>query len=119
MTATMLKLRGMACAACANKIEATLSEFPGVTVAQVNFAAEQASVDYDEQRTSLENILAAVTDIGFEAAELEESVDVLEEDAEAQRLRAKEMRSLRLKLLDGGIVSTLLVVGALPMMTGI
>ncbi|MGD1899680.1 MAG: heavy metal translocating P-type ATPase [Phormidesmis sp.] len=119
MTATMLKLRGMACAACANKIEATLSEFPGVTVAQVNFAAEQASVDYDEQRTSLENILAAVTDIGFEAAELEESVDVLEEDAEAQRLRAKEMRSLRLKLLDGGIVSTLLVVGSLPMMTGI
>ncbi|MEL6940870.1 MAG: heavy metal translocating P-type ATPase [Cyanobacteria bacterium J06598_1] len=119
MTATTLKLRGMACAACANKVETTLRSLTGVDTAQVNFAAEQASVDYDAQRTTLERILSAVTEIGFEAAELEDSVSALEEDAETQRIRARELRSLRMKLVDGGIVSTLLVVGSLPMMLGI
>ena len=119
MTATMLKLRGMACAACANKVETTLQSFPGIETAQVNFAAEQASINYDEQRTSLEKILAAVTDIGFEAAELEDSLSALEEDTETQKIKTQALSVLRMRLINGGIVSTLLIVGSLPMMLGI
>ena len=119
MTTTTLKLRGMACAACANKVEETLQEVPGVATAQVNFAAEQASVDYDEQRTTLERILTAVTDVGFDADELEDSLSALEEETEAQALRRAKQRLLRLKVINCGLSSVLLVVGSLPMMLGI
>ena len=119
MTATTLKLKGMACAACANKVEATLQEIPGVGMAQVNFAAEQASVDYDERRTTLERILRAVVDIGFEANELEDSMSALAEETQAQAERRAEQRSRLKKLIAGSFVSVVLVVGSLPMMLGI
>ena len=116
MATTLLKLGGMACAACANKIEVTLQEVPGVAAAQVNFAAEQASVDYDEQRTTLERILAAVVDIGFEADKLDDSLSPLAEDTEAETVKEDARRLLQLKLISSSIVSSLLVTGSLPMM---
>ncbi|MEO1791945.1 MAG: heavy metal translocating P-type ATPase [Cyanobacteria bacterium J06629_19] len=119
MTTTTLKLRGMACAACANKVEETLAEVPGVATALVNFAAEQASVDFDEHRTTLERILNAVTSVGFEADELEDSLSALEEETEAQAIRSAKQRRLRVKVFGCGLVSILLVVGSLPMMLGI
>ncbi|MEM9088850.1 MAG: heavy metal translocating P-type ATPase [Cyanobacteria bacterium P01_F01_bin.53] len=119
MTTTTLKVTGMACASCANKVEVTLQELSGVDAAQVNFAAEQASIDYDEQRTTLERILTAVTDIGFEADELEDSISALEEAEQAQAARDEAQKLLRLKVIDSSIVSTLLVIGSLPMMLGI
>lgn len=118
MTTTTLKLRGMACAACANKVEETLQEVPGVATAQVNFAAEQASVGYDERRTTLELILIAIANVGFDADELEDSFSALEEETEAQFLRNTEQRLLRMKVINCSFASALLVVG-LPMMLGI
>ncbi len=119
MATTLLTLGGMACAACANKIEVTLQTVPGVAMAQVNFASEQASVDYDEHRTTLERILAAVVDIGFEADELDDSLSPLAEDTAAQTAKENARNLLRMKVIGGSIVSSLLVVGSLPMMLGV
>ncbi len=119
MATTLLTLGGMACAACANKIEVTLQAVPGVASAQVNFAAEQASVDYDERRTTLERILASVVDIGFEANQLDDSLSPLAEDTAAQAVKENARNSLRMKVVGGSIVSSLLVIGSLPMMLGV
>ncbi|MEL6777835.1 MAG: heavy metal translocating P-type ATPase [Cyanobacteria bacterium J06597_16] len=119
MTATILRLKGMACASCANKIETTLQSVPGIGYAQVNFATEQASVDYDEQKVSLKRILDAVAEVGFEADEREASLSAIDEDAQTQAAHKASQRLLRVKLIDSGLVSTLLVVGSLPMMLGL
>lgn len=42
-----LSIRGMTCAACANRIEKGLAKLPGVSDANVNFAMEKASVRFD------------------------------------------------------------------------
>ena len=44
----MLSLSGMHCASCANIIERTLKKVPGVKEGNVNFAAEKASILFNE-----------------------------------------------------------------------
>ncbi|MEM1242137.1 MAG: heavy metal translocating P-type ATPase [Cyanobacteria bacterium P01_H01_bin.26] len=114
MTTVTLNLGGMSCAACANAIETAIRQVPGVDKAQVNFATEQASVDYDERRTSLDVIQAAVTNAGYEAA-----VD-MGLGGEAARLeRQAQQRPLMYRVVVSGIIGIILVVGSMPAMLGI
>lgn len=60
-----LKIGGMSCVACGNRIEKGLSALPGVERAGVNFAVEKASIDYDEKKVSLKDIAAKIEDLGY------------------------------------------------------
>jgi Cu+-exporting ATPase len=66
-----LQLKGMTCAACANRIETVLRRLPDVTV-NVNFAAEKATVRYRPGNLTVADIIAAVRKLGFDASELTE-----------------------------------------------
>ncbi|MDX2240362.1 MAG: heavy metal translocating P-type ATPase [Leptolyngbyaceae cyanobacterium bins.302] len=118
MENTTLKLRGMSCASCANNIETAIRSVPGVTQATVNFGAEQASVTYDSTQTDVAVIQAAVDAAGYTAQPLQEDVLVAEDDVE-RRERQTEERQLTRKVWISGIISAILVVGSLPMMTGL
>ena len=118
MTATTLKLKGMSCASCANSIQSAIQQVPGVSSAQVNFAAEQASVEYDERNTNLEKIQAAVADAGYEARERED-LSIGKEDAKEQEERKAQQRSLLTKTVVSGIIGAILILGTLPIMLGI
>ena len=61
-----LDLEGMTCASCAARIEKKLNKLPGAS-ATVNFATEKASVTFDPAQVSTEDMLAAVTAIGYGA----------------------------------------------------
>jgi Cu+-exporting ATPase len=61
-----LPLRGMSCAACATRIEASLRGLPGVRRAAVNLAAERASVTYDPAALDVDRIMARVREAGYE-----------------------------------------------------
>jgi P-type Cu+ transporter len=111
MTITTLKLKGMSCAACANSVEKAIRQVPGVRAVQVNFAAEQAQVDYDH-RSNMTAIQAAVSDAGYEAIASDLRVNEDREKAQAQR-------SLLIKTAISGAVGIVLVLGTLPMMLGI
>ena len=117
MTATTLKLKGMSCASCANSIETAIQQVPGVNSVQVNFAAEQASVEYDQRSTNLEAIQSAVADAGYEASERED-LGIGKEDAQEQEERKSQQRSLLHKTLISGIIGVVLIIGTLPMMLG-
>jgi len=66
MSATVrLDLEGMTCAACASRIEKKLNRLDGVA-ATVNFATEQATVDYGEEVT-FDALVAAVESAGYRA----------------------------------------------------
>ena len=118
MTATTLKLKGMSCASCANSIQSAIQQVPGVSSAQVNFAAEQASIEYDERDTNLEKIQAAVADAGYEAS-VREDLSIGKEDAQEQEERKAQQRSLLTKTVVSGIIGAILILGTLPIMLGI
>ena len=65
----VLSIRGMTCAACAGRIEKTLSKLPGIGQASVNLASEKLFVEYDENTLKLSAIKEAVTKIGYEVVE--------------------------------------------------
>ena len=118
METITLKLRGMSCAACANSIETALQAVPGVSACTVNFAVEQAAVTYDPQRVSVDALEDAVKDAGYEAQAAAELEALGSDDTELQA-RQTERRDLTHKVWVGGIISALLVLGSLPMMTGL
>ena len=118
MATTTLKLKGMSCASCANSIQTAIQQVPGVNDVQVNFAAEQASVEYDEQGTNLEKIQAAVAVAGYEASE-RENLGIGKEDAQEQAERKAQQKALLLKTVVSGVVGIVLILGTLPMMLGV
>lgn len=69
MTSEMLNIRGMTCAACAQRIEKTVRKLSGINQATVNLASEKLFVEYDDESLDLSAIKAAVTKIGYEVAE--------------------------------------------------
>ena len=48
-----LSISGMHCASCANIISRSLKKVEGVSEATVNYATEQATVDFDEKKASI------------------------------------------------------------------
>lgn len=78
---TDLKISGMTCAACANKIEKKLSSLPGIKNAVVNFATEKATVEYSDNQVSIADIKKTVKSLGYEAILQEDKVDMDEEKA--------------------------------------
>lgn len=116
METTYLRLKGMACAACANKIDQAIHNLPGVIECHVNFGAEQATVQYNPQQTTLEQIQQAVVDAGYSAHPLEDIGSHLkDQDRENHEVAQKLSR----KVMVSGIISAILVFGSLPMMTGL
>ncbi len=61
-----LPIGGMTCAACARTVERQLAGSPGVEKASVNFATKIASVSYNPAETRIEELVAAVEDVGYE-----------------------------------------------------
>ncbi|MBD2446949.1 copper-translocating P-type ATPase [Nostoc sp. FACHB-152] len=114
-----LKLRGMSCASCAKSVEDAIRSVPGVNECSVNFGAEQATVDYDPKTTDLQAIQNAVDAAGYSAYPLQEQNLMAGEDDEEKRYRQKESRDLQRKVTVGGIIGTVLIIGSLPMMTGL
>jgi Cu+-exporting ATPase len=119
MDTVTLKLQGMSCAACANNIEAAIRSVPGVEVGHVNFGAEQATVHYDPRRTSPETIQQAIEVAGYAACLLQEQEPITGETDAEQAAQQAESRKLKRRLLFGGVVTTILIMGGLPMMTGL
>ncbi|GLB32625.1 copper-translocating P-type ATPase [Lacrimispora amygdalina] len=71
-----LDIRGMTCAACAQRIEKTVRKLSGINQASVNLASEKLFVEYDSSSLNLSDIKAAVAKIGYEVAEKPKNSDV-------------------------------------------
>lgn len=109
----------MSCASCASSIEDAINSVPGVNECIVNFGAEQATIEYDPRRTDLEAIQEAVDAAGYSAYPLQKQNLMAGDDDAEKRHRLRESRDLMRKVAVGGIISTVLVIGSLPMMTGL
>jgi len=65
----VLSIRGMTCAACAQRIEKTVRKLSGIGQATVNLASEKLFVEYDAGTVPLTAIKEAVAKIGYEVVE--------------------------------------------------
>lgn len=80
-------VKGMTCAACANRVERALQKVPGVTKAHVNLANEKATVQYVTGKTSVTDFIAAIEKAGYEAVETADGGEEREKAAREQRLK--------------------------------
>ena len=95
-----LSLSGMHCASCAGIIERSLKKVAGVKQANVNFAAEKASVIFDENQATIENLIEAIKKAGYTASL------VNEKDTEFDRKkREREIGDLWKKFIFSLILS--------------
>lgn len=67
-----LQLRKMTCAACAGHIEKALNKLPGVT-ATVNVSTETAKVNFIPGLVTVDHLIAAVINAGYDASAISES----------------------------------------------
>lgn len=83
-----LSLYGMHCSSCASLIERSLKKVAGVKQANVNFAAEKASILFDPGQSKIDDLKAAVSKAGYKA----EVADGKNTQAEANR-QQKEIKN--------------------------
>lgn len=62
-----LRIQGMHCAACARRVEQALQAVAGVKEAVVNLAEESATVYLQDESLSVDTLIAAVQEAGYEA----------------------------------------------------
>mgnify|MGYP001065177978 FL=1 len=60
-----LKIEGMTCSACANRIERFVRKLDGINEANVNFAVETLNVDFDENKITCDDIENTVVKCGY------------------------------------------------------
>lgn len=110
-----LHITGMSCAACASSVEKAIQHVDGVVACTVNFGVQEATVEYDTSQTSLPTIQQAVTRAGYGAVPAVEFGTPATTDAAAEPARSP----LLPKVIVGGIISAIIVIGSIPAMTGL
>ena len=97
-----LKIDGMTCASCVNRVEKALGRVPGVVEASVNLATERASIRYLGDAGIVDRLVGAVEQTGYEAK------PIRREDGQADReqeAREAEMSGLRRAVLVAVILT--------------
>jgi Cu+-exporting ATPase len=108
-----IAIEGMSCASCAQKIEKTLKKTEGIISANVNFATEKVSLEYNPSQIRISQIKAVIVDLGYKALESSGSASV-DEDKERKE---KEVKALWFKCIVASIFSIpLLYLAMTPML---
>ncbi len=94
-------IKGMHCASCIKVTERALKKVPGVKEAVVNLATEKATVTYDKDNCTPQQLADSIAKTGYvlELEEKSEEVAIAEKKKELQILRNKVVVSLFLGVL--------------------
>jgi Cu+-exporting ATPase len=63
----LLKIGGMTCSACSSGLEKYLNKQDGIKLASVNLVMNNANIEYDDERLSLQDVEKFVDKAGFES----------------------------------------------------
>ena len=66
MNKVILKIEGMSCSACQNRVEKYLNKQEGVN-ASVNLVMAQALIEYDENRVSIQDLERFIQESGYKS----------------------------------------------------
>ncbi|MGR6836583.1 heavy metal translocating P-type ATPase [Syntrophomonas erecta] len=107
-----LKISGMSCATCSQRLEKKLNTLEGVESATVNLATNKAVVNYDPDIINLGVIKENVAKIGFSA---EEDTGL----ANTELLNDEDARQLRNLLIASVILSAPMIIGMVLTVLGL
>lgn len=98
MKKVIIPISGMHCASCAQKIESTLKKLDGTIKTNVNFATENAFVEFDEAITNENEINNAIEQLGYKV------IKGKDHDAEKfidreKKTREKEIKDLKKRFI--------------------
>ncbi len=124
MKKAVCRVKGMSCAACSASVERILNRKDGIESAQVSLAAEEASIIYDENKISIEEMQEAVKKGGFKLLPPEESAEEAEGKESAKEKKAEKLHLIRLYTCIAFSVPLFvlcmapMVITSLPMVSG-
>ncbi len=124
MKKAVCRVKGMSCAACSASVERILNRKDGIESAQVSLAAEEASIIYDENKISIEEMQEAVKKGGFKLLPPEESAEEAEGKESAREKKAEKLHLIRLYTCIAFSVPLFvlcmapMVITSLPMVSG-
>ncbi|SDK34840.1 heavy metal translocating P-type ATPase [Natronorubrum texcoconense] len=108
-----ITVMGMSCSTCSGSVADAVTELPGVIRADVNFASDEARVEYNPNDVSLGEIHTAIEAAGYEPVRDErDDTDGTQGSSQRERAVEKELRRQRRLVIGGG----LLTLAFLPMM---
>src|SRR3989344_7738504 len=112
MKKEIFKIKGMHCASCAITIEKAVSGLRGVKTAQVNVATETLSVEFDEKIIPESSFFKAVESVGYKLEKNPVTGGV--EDHSSHTNHKEQVKSLKIKLIIGGILAVIIFLGSFP-----
>jgi len=104
-------IKGMHCASCIRVTERALKKTPGVKDAVVNLATAKATVEYDSDNCTPEQLAESISKTGY-TLELEEKSEEIQEIE-----KRKKLVSLRTKVIVSLISGVLILWGSFPGLT--
>jgi len=113
---TQLEVHGMTCASCSATVERVVSKLPGVQNANVNLAAETLTLDYDPAEISLQQVVSAVAEAGYQA--ILPLDNTIEEELDRKKAhKAKRLQNLQQRFIVSAILTVpLLLISMGPML---
>ncbi len=104
---------GMSCASCANSVEKALQGIPGVISANVNYAAEKATVEYYPSKVGMLDFQREIEAAGYGVANAEVQAEGVTEHIVRGVAGGRELNTLWIKFLASGIAGAIVMALAL------
>ena len=108
MKKVLLKIEGMTCSACSSGLEKYLNKQDGIIAASVNLIMNNASIEYDDTKLTLEQVEKFVDKAGFSSA----GIDNLEKEE-------KKKSNEKYKLIGISVISILILYISMSHMIGL
>ena len=108
MKKVLLKIEGMTCSACSSGLEKYLNKQDGIIAASVNLIMNNASIEYDDAKLTLEQVEKFVDKAGFSSA----GIDNLEKEE-------KKKSNEKYKLIGISVISILILYISMSHMVGL
>ncbi len=109
-TKKTFSIKGMHCASCVTMLERALKKVAGVQTATVNLATTKATVTYDPEKVTDEQLSSAVTNVGYQAVLAGEP----QSEEDEQKEKQKELKDLRTKVMASLVLGALILWGSFP-----
>src|SRR5699024_5030453 len=106
-----LDVMGMTCAACSNRIEKVLNRDENVKNANVNLTTENATISYNPEATTVDELINKIHKLGYDATPKQDS-------SEKHTQKEEELKHKRTKLIISSILATPLLLTMLVHLFG-
>ncbi|MCX6751223.1 MAG: copper-translocating P-type ATPase [Candidatus Nomurabacteria bacterium] len=107
-----IKVMGMDSPHCAMIVEGAIKKLSGVKNTDVDFSNSRAKVVFDSSLVNVDDIFKVIIDSGYKPMKEEgEAEDILDKE---KIEREKQLKTLKTKLIIGGILSVFIFLGSFP-----